>query len=113
MNPRFRGELTPKRQKLHRAIEQAGDQFERRGSARIAPAAVPGVENKFFLKIGAREQLMRAAAHMRLAFFDDGAIAQGGADVTGEIFRIGILQIDAVAHLGGERENGGIAHRII
>ena len=58
----------------------------------------------------ARERLVRAAAHVRLALLDHAAVAQRGADVAGEGLRIGILRVDPVAHLGGEREHGRIAH---
>src|SRR5262249_31162852 len=63
-------DLPPQPLQLHRPVEQAGDELERRPSARVAPAAVFDVEQKFFLEIGAAERLVRAAAPIRRAFLD-------------------------------------------
>jgi hypothetical protein len=79
----------------------------------IRPAAVSGIEQKLVLDVGARQRLLRAAAHIGLALLDHRAVAQGGANVAGEIFRIGILRVDPVAHLAGEREYGGVLHGLI
>ena len=56
--------------------------------------------------LGARQRLVRAAAQVRLALLDDAAVAQRRADVAGEGVGIGIVRIDHVAHLGGERAHG-------
>src|SRR5580704_515091 len=103
-------ELIAQRRKLDRSFEQSPDELQHLRSAGGGPAAVGGVEQKLVLDVGAGQWLLRAAAHIGLALLDHSAVAQGGADVAGEIFRIGILRIDLVAHLAGERDDGGIAH---
>src|ERR1700754_4031890 len=52
----------------------------RRTALRIPPA-VAGIERELFLEIGAREGLVRAAAEMRLTFFDHAAVVEHGANV--------------------------------
>src|SRR5262245_64134381 len=70
-----------------------------------------GVACKFFLDIGPRERLLRAAAEMRLALLDDTTVVEHRANVSGEIVGIRIVGIDLVAHFRGEREHVLVAYR--
>ena len=50
---------------------------------------------------------------MRLPFLDHAAVLQDGAEMAGIIVRIGIIGVDDVFHLGGERKHLGIADRTL
>src|SRR5262249_46675016 len=71
--------------KIDGAVEHRARQLERGIDAAGIPAAVLGVEDEFLLDVAPRQRLVSAAAQMRLAFLDRAAVAQGRADVTGEI----------------------------
>src|ERR1043165_1553755 len=73
--------------------------------ARLVPAAMAAVERELLLDVGARQRLLGPAAEMRLALLDDAAVIERRTDVAGELVRIAILRVDAVAHLAGEREH--------
>ena len=76
----------------------------------VIPAAVADTERKFLFDVGARQRFLGAAPEVRLPFLDDTAIIQHGANVPGEIVGIGIVRVDDVSHLRGERENVLVAH---
>src|SRR5262245_28183754 len=92
------------------AIVKPGGELQRRRGLRIIPAAMPAAQREFVLDVRARQRLVGAAAHMRLALLDDAAVVELGADVAGELVRIRIGGIDHVAHLAGERDDLGILH---
>ena len=71
------------------------------------------IERELVLDIGARQRLIRAAAEMRLAFFDHAAVVERRADMAGEFVRIGIVRIDVVADLGRQREHARILHGLV
>src|SRR5580692_11643986 len=81
-------ESIAQRRELDRPVEQRADGLQHLRGAGGGPAAVGGIEQKLVLDVGARQWLLGAAAHIGLAFLDHRAVAQGGADVAGEIFRI-------------------------
>ena len=63
------------------------------------PSAVTAAQSKLLFDIGARERLLRAAAHMRLAFLQHSAVVETHTDVAGERARIRIVGIDNVRTL--------------
>src|SRR5260370_3279934 len=72
---------------------------------RRIPSAVVRVEHELLLDVAARERLVRAAAHMRLALLDDAAIGEQRADLAGEIVGVRIFWVDPGAPFrGGPRE---------
>ena len=83
--------------------------FKSVGGAFAIPTAMTDVEREFFLDISARERLVRPAAKMRLAFFDDAAVIEHRTDVAGEIVGIWIVRIDAV-DFGRRYEHGLVAY---
>src|SRR5215510_14551013 len=85
------------------AVEQRACQRQRGVDPLALPTAMAGIEPELVLDVAAGERLMRAAAQMRLALLDRGPVAQSRADMAGIVRRIGILGIDHVFHLGGER----------
>src|ERR1043165_9917381 len=104
-------ELPSERGQIDPPAEYVRSNLQRRLRAGRVVAAVARIEQEFVLEVLAAERLVRPAPHMRLAFLDHAAVAQGGADVAGEVVRIGIVRIDPVADLGGERHDGRLAHR--
>src|SRR5690348_8506328 len=70
------------------------------------------IEPEFFLDVGARQRLLRTTAKMRLSFLDDGGVIKYGANMPGEIIRIGIARVDDVSNLCRKREHLGIPHRL-
>ena len=61
----------------------------------------------------ARQRLVHAAADVRLPFLDDAAVAERHAHVAGVALRIGIVRVDDVADLRGEREHARIADGLV
>src|SRR6478736_4078624 len=93
----------PQDSEIGRIVVKPAREPQRGGDPRRVPAAVLRVERELLLDIGARERLVSATAHMRLALFDLTAAMQARPDVAGEISWIGIARIDPVADLPGER----------
>jgi len=75
--------------------------FQHRRGALRAPAAIPGVEQKFFLDIGARQRL--CAPPRMWGWRSSTAVPSRSVARMWpcEIPRVGILRVDPVAHLGG------------
>src|SRR6516165_2344861 len=94
-------------------IKQRAHQRERGLRPRRIPAAVAGVERELLLDVAARQRLVGAAAHMRLALLDHAAVGEQRADVAGEIVGIRIVRVDLVAHFRGERGNARLLHRVV
>src|SRR3954454_10301650 len=89
--------LSPQRGQIDPSAEYVGGKLERGLRTRGIIAAVTRIEQEFVLDILAAERLVRAAAHVWLALLDDAAVVERHADVAGEVVRIGIIGIDAVA----------------
>src|SRR5262249_57239876 len=71
--------------KVDPPIKHRAHQRERGLRPRRIPAAVARVEHELLLDVAARERLLRAAAHMRLALLDHVATGEPRADVAGVI----------------------------
>src|SRR5579859_6342858 len=97
--------LASERRKLHGAVKECTESLQNYCRTLLAPAAVLRIEQKFFLDVGADQWLVGAATHVRLPLFHHRAVAQRCTDMAGEIFWIGILRIDAVAHFFGKRDD--------
>src|SRR4051794_14084937 len=97
--------LSPQRGQIDPSAKYVGCKLECGLRARGIIAAVARVEQEFVFDVLAAERLVRATAHMRLALLDHAAVAERHADVASEVVGIGIVGIDAVAHLLGEREH--------
>ena len=72
---------------------------------------MPGVERKFVGHVLPGQRLLRAAAHVRLPFFDHAAVFHGCPEMAGIIVRVGILGVDREFHFCREREYASIADR--
>ena len=68
--------------------------------AALVPAADVGRCCELGFDLGAGEGFAGAAAHMGLAFLDDAAVGEAGADVAGEGAGVGVGGVDLVADLG-------------
>ena len=68
------------------------------------------LEANFSSRYLSRQRLVGAAAHVRLALFDDIAVAQQRPHMAGIVPGVGIVPIQAVADLGGDREHGADRH---
>src|SRR5215213_2866987 len=102
--------LTPQLLQIDAAIIERSCDRQRPHRTRVIPTAVPAIERELLEDILTRERFLRAATKMRLAFLDQAAVGQPRADVADEFIRIGILRIDAVAHLRRHREHAFILH---
>src|SRR4051812_46583282 len=105
--------LSLQRGQIDPSAEYVGRKLERGLRTRRIIAAVARVEQEFVFDVLAAERLVRAAAHVRLALLDHAAVAQCHADVTGEVIGIGIVGINAVTHLLGEREHRRLPHGFV
>src|SRR5262245_46752367 len=94
-------------------IKQRAHQRERGLRPRRIPPAVARVERELLLDVAARQRLVRAAAHMRLALLDHAAVGEYRADVAGEIVGIRIGGVDLVAHFRGERGHARLLHGVV
>src|ERR1051326_2824472 len=104
-------ELPSERGQIDLPAEYVRSNLQRRLRAGRVVAAVARVEQEFVLEVFPAQRLVRPAAHVRLALLDHAAVAQGGADMTGEIVRIRIVRINPVADFFGERDDRGLVHR--
>ena len=73
---------------------------------RLRPAAVGAVVPELVLDVGARQRLVRAAAQVRLALLQHGAVLHPHADMPGVFVGVRVVRVDLVAHLAGERDAG-------
>src|SRR5581483_11460784 len=109
--PAQRSYSAPQSREVDRTIIEPGEARECGFRTRRIPAAVLGVEHELVLDIVARQRLIGTAAEGWLALLDDAAVSQRRADVAGECIRIGIVRVDHVTDLGGERQHRLVAHR--
>src|SRR5260221_14105157 len=94
-------------------IEGAVRECEPCVGARAVPAAVGAVGAELLDDFRARERLVAAAAEMRLALLDDAPVGERHLHVAGELVGVGILRIDHIAHLGGERRDLRVARVLL
>src|SRR5262249_26982528 len=99
--------------KVNPPIKHRAHQRERGLRPRRIPPAVARVEHELLLDVAARERLVRAAAHMRLALLDHAAVGEQRADVTGGIVGVRIVRVDLVAHFRGERDDARLLQRVV
>src|SRR3954471_17773536 len=105
--------LSLQRGQIDPSAEYVGRKLERGLRTRRIIAAVTRVEQEFVFDVFLAERLVRAAPHVRLALLDHAAVAERHADVAGEVVGIGIVGVDAVADLLGQRDHRGLPHRFI
>src|SRR5262245_60299118 len=105
--------LPSQRREIDAAIVQFRGELERRRSLCAIPAAMPAAQRKLFFNIRPRQRLVRAAAHVRLALLDDAPVREHGADVAGIFVRVGIVRVNHVFDLAGERHDSRILHGFI
>src|ERR1051325_6989148 len=105
--------LSPQRGQIDPPAKYVGCKLERRLRTRRIIAAVARVEQEFVFDVLAAQRLVRAAAHVRLALLDHAAVAQGHADVAGEVVGIRIVKVDAVAHLLRQSDHRRLMHRLV
>src|SRR5262249_22094812 len=98
---------------VDRAAKAAPCKVEKAGRAFGGPATVGAVQPELLLEVRTRKRLVRAAAEMRLALLVHLAVLHPHAHVAGEFIGVGVVGVDLVAHLGGDRTQPRVVHALL